>query len=195
MDHHRVLAGKRVLIPHPAVDFLGGENLPGVAEEKVHDLRLRGGQLHLVPVGPEHPPGGVIGQPPVYQKALPLLRVHVAKRRVPPQLAPHPGDELLGVVGLGHVVVGPHGEPQDLVRVLALGGKDDHRQVPPLPDAEQGGEAVQLRHHHVDEDELHGGVQALVHGLEAVIGPADLPALPLQGDGDGVDDFRVVVHD
>ena len=195
MNHHRILAGKRVLVPHPAVDLLGGKNLPRVAEEQVHDFSLRGGELHLVPIGPENPPGGVVAEPPVHQKALPPLGVDVAKRRVPPKLAPHPGDELLGVVGLGDIVVGPHGKAQDFVRVLALGGEDDHRQVPPLPDAEQGAEAVQPRHHHVDEDQLHGGVQAFIHGLETVVGPADRIALPLQGDGDGVHDFRVVVHD
>ena len=195
VDHHRVFAGVgRLPVPHPAVDLLRREDAAGVTHQQVHDLCLRSGELHRFPIRPQFPAVRVVGEAPVDDEALPLLRVDVPQQGVPPQLAPDSGRQLLGVEGLGHIVVRPHGEAQDLVRVLTFGGEDDHRQVPLFPDPQQSGQPIQLGHHHVDEDQPHRRVQGQIQSLHAVIGPQDPVALPLQGDGDGPHDLRIVVH-
>ena len=77
MDHHRVLAGEGLLVPHPAVDFLRRKDTAGVPDQQVHDSRLRGRQLYHVPVRPEFKTVRVIGQPPVDDDPPPPLGVDV----------------------------------------------------------------------------------------------------------------------
>ena len=194
MHHDGVLGGIRLLVPHPAVDLLGGEDAPQVAHEQIHDLQLRGRQLHRLPVHQQHPLLRLVAQPAVDDLPALALGVHVPQLGVPPQLAAHPGHQLLGVEGLGHIVVRPHGQAQHLVGVLALGGQDDDGQVALLPDLHHRRQPVQLGHHHVDEDQAQGRVQGAVQGLHAVVGLENPVALLLQQNGDGLDDLLVVIH-
>ena len=194
MDHHRVLRGVGLLVPHPAVDLLGGEDPAQIAHQEIHNLEFRGGEAHALPICPEDHLLEGVAQPAGTDILCPGRGVDVPQQGVPPQMAAHPGRQLLGVEGLGHIVVRPHGEPQDLVRVLALGRQDNDGQIPLLPDFEHGGQPVQFGHHHIHDDEPQIGSQGQIQGLHAVVGPENPVALLFQHNGDGPDDFGVVVH-
>ena len=195
VDHHRVFAGVGGLLPpHPAIDLLRREYPARVGHQQLHDLGLRGSQPHRFPVRQKLAALRVVGEAAVDQLSLAGLGVDVSQLGVPPELAADPGRQLLGVEGLGDVVIRPHGQSQDLVGVLAFGRQHDHRQIPLLPDPHQSGQTVQLRHHHIQHDQVHRLRQCQIHGLQAV-GCLQAPvALPLQCDGDGTGDLGVIVH-
>ncbi len=104
-------------------------------------------------------------------RAMPPLRRtrEVSSFRWPPQrgvaaeLAFYPGQDLNGVERLGHIVVRPDIEAQDLVRVLALGCEEDDRDILALPELGGGADPVHVGHHHVHEDEMD---LPLLHDLQ-----------------------------
>ena len=118
-----------------------------------------------------------------------------AQGHIPPQLGPDPGQQLHGVEGLGHIVVGPHVQSQHLVRILGLGRQQDHRQVVALPQAGHGGDAVHPRHHHVQQDQVHLLPVQQPQGLIAVIGRQHPVALGGQIDVQGRHDVLFIVAD
>ena len=76
-----------------------------------------------------------------------------ACRRRPPQDRLHPSDELARVERLGHVVVGPDLEPDDLVDVLVTCCQHQDRDVPALPDPPADVHPVDVRQHQVEDDQ------------------------------------------
>jgi hypothetical protein len=104
--------------------------------------------------------------------------------------------ELEGVERLDDVVVRAGGEPDDLVGRQALGRQHDDRhggrvrvgtQLPAQLDA------VDARHHHVEQDQVGHLPGDLLLGVGAVAGDPDLVALEPQVDLDESGDVRVVV--
>ena len=88
---------------------------------------------------------------------------------VAPQLALHPGDHLQGVEGLGDIIVRADVQPQDLVRVLALGREEDDGDVAPLPQPGGGPNPVQLGHHNIHQDQVDLIPLHSLDGLQAVV--------------------------
>ena len=193
VDRHRVLAAEGGVLPHLAVDLPGGEHLSRVLQQQLQNVVLCGGQGHRVPVQSD-------GLLPVVHLDAPQgqhLRPAGAapKLEIPPQLAADPGRHLHRVEGLGDVVVRPHVQPQDLIRVLALGGQQDHRHIAHLPELRKGGDAVHLRHHDVQQHQVDVLPVQDVQGLLAGVGLQKTIVRICQIDLQGVDDVPLVVAD
>ena len=193
MNHHRILTGVAVRLPDPLIDFLRWKHPSGISHQQIHNLQLCGSELYQFAVRLQFTALWVIGQASVDNLALTLLRVNISQQGVAAQLAPYPGGQLLRIIGLGHIVIRPHGEAEDLVGILTFGRENDDRQVPLFPDAHEGGKPVKLRHHHVDKDEPYRRVKRLLHRLQPIVCPADGIPLPLQHDGDSPYDLTVII--
>ena len=192
MDGHGIVR-RRVLVPHPAVYLVGREHLPRMLHQKPQNVVFQGRQVHGVPV---HGDGfGVVVQADPADGHGGGGRMAAAQGHIPPQLGPDPGQQLHGVEGLGHIVVGPHVQSQHLVRVLGLGRQQDHRQIVALPQAGHGGDAVHPRHHHVQQDQVHLLPVQQPQGLIAVIGRQHPVALGGQIDVQGRHDVLFIVAD
>jgi hypothetical protein len=95
----------------------------------------------------------------------------------------HPRPQQHGVEGLGQVVLGAEFDP--FHHVVQVGqGRDHDDRNPPQPgiglDPGQGLEAVQFRHHGVEQDQVEALGRQQVQGQEAVLGHRGAVALPLQ---------------
>ena len=196
VDGHRVLRAQGGVVPHPLIDLAGGEDPPRMAHEQQEDVVFDGGQADPLPVH-RHRFGPVIhGDAPVAEDLRGVRRLLLPPQGgVPPELALDPRQHLNGVEGLGHIVVRPDVQPQDLVGVLALGGEKDDGDVLRLPQLGGGPNPVQPRHHDVHEDEVDLVLLYHVQGLDAVIGVIRLIAVAGEIDVQGRDDVPVVVTD
>ncbi|MDG3005879.1 hypothetical protein PZE19_19000 [Paludisphaera sp. Pla2] len=99
---------------------------------------------------------------------------------------------------LGHVVVGAEVERLDDVLATTLGRGHDHRQVgcaSRLPEDGQDLQAVQVRHHDVQEDQIEGTSRDQVERPSAVLGRRHVVALPLEPPREHVAVQLVVVDD
>ena len=79
------------------------------------------------------------------------------------------GDQLSRVEGLRDVVVGADLEADDLVDVVVAGGEDDDGNVGCLAQLFADGEAVHLRHHYVEDDQVGVDGARLLQRLFAVV--------------------------
>ena len=69
----------------------------------------------------------------VQSQAANLHRLIIRRRLSAPQNGINPGHQLPGREGLGHVVIRPHIEPPNPIRLLAPGRQHDNRQIPGCP--------------------------------------------------------------
>ena len=108
----------------------------------------------------------------------------------------YPHHQLFGGEGFDHVVVHPQLEAVDAVVLLPPGGEHEHRGLAHLADLRHGGEAVQLRHHHVHDDQVEsfGVFPTELHGLHAVLRLGDRVALEFRVLADEHADFGLVVY-
>lgn len=121
-----------------------------------------------------------------------------------------PGDQLLQAERLGDVVVGARGEALDLVADAVLGGEEEHREVVagvavhgpgdlaavgPLAQLLDDGEAVEVREHHVEDDEVGAFDGYQVEGLGAAGGGGDPETGEAQRGGEQLADVGFVVDD
>ena len=83
----------------------------------------------------------------------------------------------------------------DFIVLLAPGRKHQHRSRASLPDFPHRGKAVQLRHHHIHDDQVEAFLPADLHRLEAVYRLYRLKALELGVFFDNVPDSFLVVND
>ena len=193
MDGHRVLHPEGLLPPHGPVDPLGGEDGAGVLHEQPEDLILPRGEGNRLPIQGDLLGPVVQGHPAQTQgrgphRATPQLEIAA-------QLGLHPGQNLHRVKRLCNIVVRPHIQAQNLVRVLRLGGEQDHRHIGLLPQPGHGGNAVQLGHHNVQQDQVNVLLLQQGQGFGAVIGGEDLVAAGGEVDGQCGHNVLFVVTD
>ena len=146
--------------PHVLQDIPPVQGHTGMGEEILHNLELHLGQLDGTLPLEEGPVAQVqaelSGDQLVPDGALPLVggQGHPAVHRV------HPGHQLRGGEGLGHVVVGAHHQAAYLVHFLGAGGEEDDADggvFPPQLLAHR--QAVVFPGHH---DVQHGHVEVAV---------------------------------
>ena len=182
MDGHRVFRTQSGVVPYLLVDLGGGVHPAGIFQKQAQDVVFDGGERHVLPVHRYRLSSVVHNDGAVAQQALLVGLALTPQGGVPPQLALHPGQHLNGIERLGDIVVRADVQPQHLVRILTLGGEQDDGDIPLLPELGGGPDAVQLRHHHVHEDQVnvpaaHGGYRLLpiigLHRLVALTGQID----------------------
>ena len=138
-----------------------------MGEEQLQNVILNGRQGHRRTVH-HHLLGPVVHRDGAHGEHTGRL-LRSPQCRIAAQLALHPGDHLQGIEGLCNVVVRPDVKSQDLVCILALGGKQDNGHIAPLPQLGRGPDAIQLRHHHVHQDQMDLVFLRRLDSLPAVI--------------------------
>ena len=151
--------------------------------------RLMGRELQRLPVPAHRVRPGVQLQRPEPQHPL----APAALPPEPPQHGLDPGEQLLGVEGLGDVVVSTELEPHHLVHGLALGREQHHRDVALLPHLLQYLEPAHARQHDVQDHEVEVLAVESPQGLRPVLRRDHPVALRLQHDGGHLQKRRVVV--
>ena len=107
-----------------------------------------------------------------------------------------PGEQLVERERLGEVVVGAGVETVDAVADRVAGGEHQDGQVVAGGAQCLGGlDAVEPRHHHVDDHRVGGEAVDPGEGLDTVIGEGDFVAVELQRAAQGVANGAVVVYD
>ena len=163
MHAHRRLRPQRILLPHQLVDLGGGIDASRVLHQQPQDVELDGRERDLVAVDRhalfllvEH--DGADGVD--VRLLLFLLR---AQLRIAAKLRPDARQHLHGVKGLGDVVVRADVQAQDLVAALALGREQDDGHVALFAQLRRRGDAVELGHHDVHQDQMD---VVLLHDLQ-----------------------------
>ncbi len=130
---HRAILRRPVVPAHRARQAVAVDDLAGVAHQQREHLELAARQRHVLPRAVAQPAPRQLQHPAREAQAVRRLR---RPRRAAPQQALDAGQQLARVEGLGHVVVGPHLEPNDLVDVVVAAGDQD--------DADRGVARTQL---------------------------------------------------
>ena len=131
----------------------------------------------------------------MFRDKSPAVRTVPLRAGGPPQQRPNPGLQLQNVEGLCNVVIRSALKAHQLVRVLALGGEHDDGHIGELPDPHTCLLPVQLRHHHIQNDEIEAAVACQLHGGGTVIGALHLVPLVFQIKLHALDQgFFIVYH-
>ena len=106
-----------------------------------------------------------------------------------------PALDLQRVKGLGHVIVRPVIQAQDLVHVISARREHDDRHFREFADLLQDLEAGQLREHDIEQDDIKLLLADLGHRLLAVIGAVDFISLLHEAESEPLDDHSLIIHD
>jgi hypothetical protein len=110
--------------------------------------------------------------------------------------SPQPGQQLLQGEGLAEIVVGPGVESGDAVGDgVARGEDEDGYVVAGRTESSARRDAVQPRHHHVEDHSIGVSGRNAAESLLAVLGEVDFVPVEDQRPAQGVTDSLVVVHD
>ncbi len=103
--------------------------------------------------------------------------------------------QLPGRERLGQVVVAPQLQAEHPVDLLGLRRQEDDRDLAPLPQLAADVEPVELRHEHVEHDQIDGRVGVVGVQRGPPVGRlGHVEALPREGVADHLAEPRVVVH-
>ena len=164
MGLHRVLPALRVIAPDAVQQLVAGEDLSGVGQELIEQLKLLPGQLQGLPL-PLHRVGAGVQHHTPHHDFLLAGDAGATEEGIDP-----PG-ELLIIHRLGHIVVNAGGKSLPLVLKGLLGGEQQHGDgVPPLPQGLHQGVPVHPGHHHVGDDQVHRPALQHLQRLHAVSG-------------------------
>ena len=156
----------------------------------IQQLQLLGGRVDFLPIHDQ-----LVGVQVNHQLVERQPFAGVVGDLRPPQDRIDPGDELLHLKGLHHIVVRPHLQALDAVEHLALGRQHDDGHLAGLPDFGAHRPAVHHRQHDVQQDQVRNLLLKLLNGLAAVAGDADVEPLLHQVHVDQITDIAVVFHD
>ena len=154
--HPQVVAlGPVARAPHLAQQVLLREELAGIARQLLEQRELGAGEVHGL-ARPGHEPPGEVD-----------LEVSSSTRtttgaaggvRNAPQRGADPGEQLLGVERLRHVVVGAGVERAHLLRLVVARGQHDHGDLAERPQPAQHVEAVEVGEAEVEEHDVGAAV-------------------------------------
>ena len=116
-------------------------------------------------------------------------------RRAPAKQRPHPGEQFLVSKGLDQVVVGAAVQALDAVGRAILGGQQQDRDIAFGPEPSRNLEAVDARHHDVEDGEVGHALAGAGQRDLAVGRDFDLVTLVDQGATQRGRDLGIVVHD
>ena len=191
--HGAVLPGVGIA-PDLVEQLLPAVHPLGVLHEQLQQVELPGGELHRDPFLPGAPGGAVDGESPQGEFSRLFLLLLPPGGRGPAEQGLHPGLDLQNVEGLGDIVVRPVLKAQELVRVLPPGGEHDDGHGGKGTDLHAGLQAVQLRHHQVQNNEVILRGPGHVHRLAAVVAHVHLVSLVLQVEPDALDHNLFVIY-
>ena len=177
MHSNCVVCSDRLFIPDRLIDLVYRKYSPLVLHEQEQDVVLNGSQFHRLTVH-GHFLQVVIDPKTSHFIDLVLPVLHrSAELRIPAQLRLHPRHQFQRIERLRHVIVRTDIESQYLVRILGLCRKDDDGNAVLLPDLKGGSDPVQLRHHDVNDQQVHVLLLKDADGLDPVIRLQDMVSL------------------
>ena len=180
-----------VVVPHVVEDLVLGEHAAGVEHEVAQELELGGRELDVV-AGAPHLVGVLV--------ELEVGDDHAPHGRLRGLHAPQDGadarHELLDAERLGHVVVAAQGEAAHLVLGRVARREKEHREArAAVAQAARHFEAVDARHHDVEDDQVRGERLHGVERLAAAVRHLHREVLVAQRHGDEIGDALLVVDD
>ena len=119
--HHGIFRRKGRFLPDSLINLLCRKDTASVFHEQLHNLGLCSRQLHRLSVRIKCALLQSIAESAVYNLILLMLGMNPAQHGIPAKLAFHPGCQLLGMKGFGHIIIRTHGQSQNLIRILCLG--------------------------------------------------------------------------
>src|SRR5258706_9910879 len=159
-------------------DLLFAHHAAGVAHEHFQHVELDAGQVHVAPA-PLHP--ALLGpERDLANLDRPAVGAAHRSRIRAAQDCAQARHQLARRAGLRHIVVGAELEPDDAVDVVAARGEHDYRHAARLADLAQRLDAVDLRHHHVEYDNLVAAGEGEPRRGLAVVHRGDAEALALE---------------
>ncbi len=171
--------------PDPLVDGFPVHGAPGIPGKEKEQVVLRLGQVDLLRTPPDPHGGGVDLQSAGFQHHIALL--------IPPQHHVNPGQQLHGVKGLDNIVLRPQTEALHPIRHRPFGGEKDHRNLQ-RPDVFHQFEAVHLRQHHIQQDQIVHLPLQQVGRLRSVKGAGAVESLLGQAHTDQVGNGLFVLY-
>ena len=189
LEHARVAA--EVVLPDVLEELRAREHAARVEHEVAQQAVLGRGELDVLPRA--HDLVRVLVELDVLEREAARLGLGQAAAA---QDRADPGDELLEAEGLRDVVVAAEGEAADLVVGRVAGREEDDRHPRALGAEALGDvEALHVREHDVEHDEVR--LERGDRGERVGAGPGrlDLEALEAQGHAHDVDDVGLVVDD
>lgn len=112
----------------------------------------------------------------------------------PTQHGADAGDDLFEAEGLRDVVIAADGQAGDLVRGVITGGEEHDRSVhADLAEATRDGEAVHVRQHHVEDEEIGVGLLGQTKSFGAVGSRDDVESCEAQAGREEFADIGLIV--
>ena len=154
--------------------------MTGSTGQRMQQIELLGGQFFfhdaLVDRASRRvdPQGAVLHDRGSYRRFDRLRRFGC--RRAASQDGADPGDDLLRVKWLFHIIVRPAVEPEQLVVDFRAGREQQNRRGCQLANLAAGFHAIKNRHHDVQHDQVRLAVLQRKQRFQAVFGFADLKA-------------------
>ena len=105
-----------------------------------------------------------------------------------------PGGKLFDGKGFCNVIVCPALQPKDLVPLFFPRCHHDHRHIALFPQAAQQFEPVHQRQHHIQQYQVHIGLQCQPQALLAVVGLFGLVSLSLEVEGNDIDNGLFILY-
>ena len=153
MHIHRACVSRIIIFPHRLQHLFPAENGTPIGHKHLQKIKFLGGQLDIFPaegyaaldqvhfhiVNTDHPV---------------LLLLHIAGN--PTQNRLDSCLDLKNIEGLGHIVVCPVFQAEDLVHIIAFGGQHDNRYVAVLPDPLAYRDTVKLGQHNIQQNQVKG---------------------------------------
>lgn len=125
-----------------------------------------------------------------------ILLIARPRRYAAPQSGLDPGDHLVEVERLRHIVIPAEAQPREPVIDLVTGGEEDHRGVDALaPDLLDDGETVEVGQHDVEYDRIEVLASGQSHRFAARTDSLGVPPANPAGHDEEFGEVRFVIDD
>src|SRR5450755_206993 len=122
------------------------------------------------------------------------MRLFVRRKLGAAQDCAHTREQLIHAKGLGEIVVSAQIESPYLILILPTRSDDNDRDCGKLAHAMTDGEAIHLRHHHIQQDQIGDARLNLFESLFAIASSDHIVALKLEIARDETEKLGVVIR-
>ena len=193
MHVHRARVALIVVAPDEIEQVLAAVYAAGVLHQEFDEVELFHRQLDALAVLEGAAALGVDRDVAALQHRRGLARLHADRGAA--QQGAHAGLELQDIEGLGHVIVRAGLEAHQQVGAFAARREHDHGHGRKAADLLAGLQAVLLRHHQIEDDQIVGVFPRHGDGGLAVVAAVHAVSLAFEVEFDALDQQHLVVDD